>query len=145
MVDILLARAFSRPSIRGRYAGKVLLECALDGGPTWAREITFKGGAGNRKRALSIIKARLEDDHPSAPVEDVSLTLDDLTGESGTQLGLLPEVRESNKRRLVENGPGATGTHGRKPRPVSGGGGCALAPSPGDAGPAGSRRLIGKR
>ena len=102
VVDTLLARAFSRPSMRGRYAGKVLLECALDGGLTWAREITFKGGVGNRKRALSIIRPRLEEDHPSAPVEDVILTLDDLTGESGTQLGLLPEVRESNKRRLVE-------------------------------------------
>ena len=102
VVDTLLARAFARPSMRGRYAGKALLECALEGGPTWAREIPFKGGAGNRKRALSIIKARLEDDHPSGPVEDVTLTLDDLIGESGTQLGLLPEARESDKRRLVE-------------------------------------------
>ena len=102
VVDTLLARAFSRPSMRGRYAGKVLLECALEGGPAWAREIPFKGGVGKRKRALSIIKARLEEDHPSGPVEDVTLTLDDLTGESGTQLGLLPDARESNKRRLVE-------------------------------------------
>ena len=102
VVDTLLARAFSRPSMRARYAGKVLLECALEVGPTWAREITFKGGVGNRKRALSIIKARLEDDHPSGPVEDVTLTLDDPTGESGTQLGLLPEVREASERRLVE-------------------------------------------
>ena len=102
VVDTLLARAFSRPSMRGRNAGKMLLKCALEGGPTWVREIPFKGGVGNRSRALSIIKARLEDDHPSAPVEDVTLTLDDLTGESGAQLGLLPEVRESNKRRIVE-------------------------------------------
>ena len=102
VVDTLLARAFSRPSMRGRYAGKVLLECALDGGPTWAREIPFKGGVGNRKRALSIIRPRLEEEHPSDPVEDVTLTLDDLTGESGTQLGLLPDARESNKRRLVK-------------------------------------------
>ena len=102
VVDTLLARAFSRPSMRGRYAGKVLLECVLEGGPTWAREITFKGGVGNQKRALSIIKARLEEEHPSGPVEDVILTLDDLTGESGTQLGLLPEARESDRRRLVE-------------------------------------------
>ena len=36
------------------------------------------------------------------PVEDVTLTLDDLTGESGTQLGLLPDARESDRRRLVE-------------------------------------------
>ena len=102
VVDTLLARAFSRPSMRGRYAGKVLLECVLDGGPTWAREIPFKGGVGKRKRALSIIKARLEDDHPSSPVEDVTLTLGELSGESGTQLGLLPDARESDKRRLVE-------------------------------------------
>ena len=102
VVDTLLARAFSRPSMRGRYAGKVFLECALDRGPTWAREITFKGGVGNRKRALSIIKARLEEDHPSGPVEDMTLTLDDLAGESGTQLGLLLEARESDRRRLVE-------------------------------------------
>ena len=102
VVDSLLARAFGRPSMQGRYAGKAVLECALETGQTWAREITFKGGVGDRKRALSIIRPRLEEEHPSGPVEDVSLTLDDLTGESGTQLGLLPEARESERRRLVE-------------------------------------------
>ena len=102
VADTLLARAFSRPSMRGRYAGKMLLECALEGGTTWVREITFKGGVGNRKRALSIVKARLEEEHPSGPVEDMTLTLDDLTGESGTQLGLLADVRESGRRRIVE-------------------------------------------
>ena len=102
VVDTLLARAFSRPSMRGRYAGKAVLECALETGPTWTMEFSFKGGVSNRKRALSIIRPRLEEEHPSAPVEDVSLTLDKLTGESGAQMGLLPEVRESNKRRLVE-------------------------------------------
>ena len=35
-------------------------------------------------------------------MEDVTLTLDDLIGESGTQLGLLPDARESGRRRLVE-------------------------------------------
>ena len=102
VVDTLLARVFSRPSMRGRYAGKVLLECTLEAGPTWVRDITFKGGVGNRKRALSIIRPRLEEEHPSGPVEDVTLTLDGLTGESGTQMGLLPEARESDRRRLVE-------------------------------------------
>ena len=102
VVDTLLARAFSRPSMRGRYAGKVLLECTLETGPTWTMEFSFKGGVGNRKRGLSIVNARLEEEHPSGPVEDITLTLDDLTGESGTQLGLLPDARESDKRRLIE-------------------------------------------
>ena len=102
VVDTLLARAFSRPSMRGRYAGKAVLECALETGPIWTMEFSFKGGVGNRKRALSIIRPRLEEEHPSGPVEDVTLTLDDLIGESGTQLGLLPDARESGRRRLVE-------------------------------------------
>ena len=102
VVDTLLARAFSRSLMRGRYAGKAMLECALEAGPTWTMEFSFKGGVGSRKRALSIIRPRLEEEHPSAPVEDVSLTLDNLTGESGTQIGLLPEARKTSKLRLVE-------------------------------------------
>ena len=145
MVDSLLARAFSRPSMRGRYAGKVLLECALEGGPTWAREITFKEGVGNRNRALSIVKARLEEEHPSGPVEDVSLTLDDLTGGVGDSARTATRGQGVRQASTNRDGQGAAGTHGRKPRPVPGGGGCALAPCPGDAGPAGARRLIGKR
>ena len=102
MVHTLLARAFSRPSMRGRYAGKAVLECALEAGPTWTKEFSFKGGAGSRERAFSVIRPRLEEDHPAGSVEDVILVLDDLTGESGTQMGLLPDARETSKRRLVE-------------------------------------------
>ena len=88
--------------MQGRYASKAVLECALEDGPTWSREFSFKGGAGNRERAFSAIRARMEDDHPQGAVEDVTLTLDNLTGESGVQLGLLPDVRESSIRQLVE-------------------------------------------
>ena len=102
VVDTLLARAFSQPSMRGRHAGKAVLECTLERGPTWVTEIFFKGGVGSRERALPVIRTRLEEEHPGGPVEEVILTLDGLTGESGTQLGLLPEARESDRRRLVE-------------------------------------------
>ena len=102
VVDTLLARAFAQPSIRGRYTSKAVLQCALEDGATWSREFSFKGGVGNRERAFSVIKARMEDDHPQGAVEDVTLTLDNLTGESGVQMGLLPDVRESGRRQLVE-------------------------------------------
>ena len=102
VVDNLLERAYSRPSMRCRYAGKARLECTLEDGSTWTGEFVFKGGARSRERALSIIRARMEDYHPQGSVEDVTLTLDDFTGESGVQMGLLPDVRELGRRRLLE-------------------------------------------
>ena len=44
----------------------------------------------------------MEDDHPQGTVEEVTLTLDNLAGESGVQMGMLPDVRESGRRLLVE-------------------------------------------
>ena len=52
VVDTLLTRAFAQPTMQGRYASKAVLECALEDGPTWSREFSFKGGVGNRVRAL---------------------------------------------------------------------------------------------
>ena len=101
MVDTLLARAFAQPSMRGRYANKAILQCALEDGPTWSREFSFKGGVGSGERALSVLRPRLEEEHPTGAVEEVTLTLDELTGESGTQMGLMPDVREVNERRLA--------------------------------------------
>ena len=44
----------------------------------------------------------MEADHPQAPIEEVTLALSGLTGESGLQLGLTDEMRDSRERRLVE-------------------------------------------
>ena len=101
-VDILLKRAYSRPEMRGRYAGRADLRCALYGTAAWERVVHFKQSTGNPGRASFIIRSRLETDRPQAPVEEVTLTLADLTGESGVQMGLLPDVREGRERRLVE-------------------------------------------
>ena len=101
-VNTLLKRAYSRPDMRGRYAGRADLRCALYGATSWERSVHFKQSAGNPERASFIIRSRLETDRPQAPVEEVTLTLADLTGESGVQMGLLPDVREGRERRLVE-------------------------------------------
>ena len=101
-VDTLLKRAYARPEMRGRYAGRADLSCALNGAPTWERSVHFKQSAGSPERASFIMRSRLEADRPQAPVEEVTLTLAGLTGESGIQMGLLPDVREGRERRLVE-------------------------------------------
>ena len=101
-VDILLKRAYARPELRGRYAGRADLRCALYEAAPWERTFHFKQGAGRPERASFIIRSRLETNRPQAPVEEVTLALADLTGESGVQMGLLPDVREGRERRLVE-------------------------------------------
>ena len=101
-VDTLLKRAYARPEMRGRYADRADLSCALNGAPHWERSVHFKQSAGSPERASFIIRSRLEADRPRAPVEEVTLALAGLTGESGIQMGLLPDVREGRERRLVE-------------------------------------------
>ena len=101
-VDTLLRRAYSRPRMRGRYAGRTALECRLSCPPQWEKEVHFKHGVGDWEQAAAIVRGRLEADHPRAPVEEVTLALSDLTGESGVQTGLFHELREDRRARLLE-------------------------------------------
>ena len=101
-VDELLRRAYARPDMSGRYAGATDLLCSASGWPTWEKSVRFKQPVGAWDRASPIIRSRLEVDHPRSPVEDVTLTLSGITGESGTQLGLLRDVRDDGLQRLVE-------------------------------------------
>ena len=99
--DTLLSRAYARPRMQGRYAGGVDLECALYHAHPWRKEIHFKQPAGDWRQASRIVRGQLEADYPPAPVEDVSLALSNVTGESGTQLSLLAGVRHDRERRLA--------------------------------------------
>ena len=100
--DTLLRRAYARPEIRGRYAGKVHLECAVFRAAPWQKSIAFQEGVNRWERASFIVRSRLEAEPPEVPIDDMTLTLADFTGESGAQLGLLPEVRETRQQQLAE-------------------------------------------
>ena len=102
MVDTLLKRAYSRPRMRDRYAGMAGLECLLSRPPSWEKEVHFKQEVGDWERASAIIRGKLEVDHPQAPVEEMTLALSDLTGESGVQAGLFHDLREERRGRLLE-------------------------------------------
>lgn len=116
--DTLLRRAYARPEIRGRYAGKAHLECAVFRDAPWQKSIAFQEGVNRWERASFIIRTRLEAEPPEVPIDDLTLTLADFTGESGSQLGLLPEVRETRQKQLAEverrlqtRTPGASGLY----------------------------------
>ena len=101
-VDTLLRRAYSRPEIRGRYAGKVVMECSVFRSAPWQKSIAFQEGVNRWERASFIVRSRLEAEPPEVPIDDLTLTLAEFTGESGAQLGMLPDVREARQHQLVE-------------------------------------------
>ena len=113
-VDALLKRAYARPDMRGRYAGAADILCTASGWPPWEKSVRFKQAVGAWDRAAPVVRGRLEADPPRNPIEDVTLTLSALSGESGEQMGLLREVRDDRRRRLVEAD--------RKLQPLMGGG-----------------------
>ena len=100
-VDNLLSRAYARPGMQGRYAGGVVMECVLYRAQPWRKEFRFKQAVGDWRQVSRIVRGRLESDHPQAPVEELTLELSGITGESGTQLSLLADVRGDQERRLA--------------------------------------------
>ena len=101
-VDALLRRGYARPEMKDRYAGVATLHCAAPNSQPWEKAVAFKEPVGAWERASALIRDRLEADPPRSPVEDVTLSLSNLTGESGTQLGLFPDLKRDLHRRLVE-------------------------------------------
>ena len=100
--ETLLRRAYARPTMRGRYAGRAALECPVFGSAPWERTVNFQESVGRWERAAFIVRSRLEAEPPAVPVDGLSLTLSGFTGESGAQLGLLPDVREDRRGQLME-------------------------------------------
>ena len=101
-VDTLLKRAYARPRMGGRYAGGAYLECVLYQAHSWEKQVNFKQPVGDWQRASRIIRGQLGADHPRGLVEEVTLSLCNITGESGVQLGLLPDARRDREGRLAE-------------------------------------------
>ena len=100
--DTLLRRAYARPVMRGRYAGRASLECPVFGSAPWERTVNFQESVGRWERAAFIVRSRLEAEPPEVPVDGLSVTLSGFTGESGSQIGLLPDVREDRWGRIME-------------------------------------------
>ena len=101
-VDSLLQRAYARPVMRGRFARQAALECPVFGAAPWEKTVNFQEGAGRWERASFIVRSRLEAEPPEVPIDGLTLTLSGFTGESGAQLGLLPDARDYRRSRLVE-------------------------------------------
>ena len=123
--DTLLRRAYARPVMRGRYAGRASLECPVFASAPWERTVNFQESVGRWERAAFIVRSRLEAEPPEVPVDGMALTLSGFTGESGSQIGLLPDVREDRRGRIMEaelrlQTRQSSRRHGARSRPARG-------------------------
>ena len=101
-VDTLLKGAYALPRMQGRYASRVTLECILERAAPWEQSVNFKQPTGHWEQAASIIRRQFERDLPTAPVEEIALTLSSITGEAGTQAGLFRDVQKERDVRLLD-------------------------------------------
>lgn len=100
--DTLLKRAYSRPQMQGRYAGRAELACILDRAAPWERPVNFKQAVGSWEQASLLMRRQLETGLPEAPVEEMTLALSNITGEAGVQSGLFHDVKRDRRERLLE-------------------------------------------
>jgi DNA polymerase-4/protein ImuB len=98
-IESLLARAFSRPEVRGKYVRSIILESNILHHCPWIRQFPFKEAVGSQSRAMFVIKNALGSVRLPGPLEDLKLTLAGLTGQSGIQSSLFPEVRKREQLR----------------------------------------------
>ena len=100
--DVLLQRAYSRPQLRRRLVGSVTLTSTVVSGAPWTLEIRFKEPVGDWQSAFRLVRDRIEAHPPDAPLEDLTLTIEDIKAESGRQLGLLKDARDRRRDRLAD-------------------------------------------
>ena len=100
-LDILLRRAFARPALKNRSVGAVTLISSISDGEPWKFHVRFRTPVERWERASELMRERIETEPPSHPIDDLSLTLSDLGGETGVQAGLIRDTRESGMETLV--------------------------------------------
>ena len=100
--DILLQRAYSRPQLRRRLVGSVTLTSTVLGDAPWTQTVRFREPVGEWQSASRLLRDHIEAHPPDAPVEDLTLTVEDIRAESGRQLGLLEDARDRRCERITD-------------------------------------------
>lgn len=98
-VETLLARGFRRPSVMGRYVRAMTLEGKISRGSTLAQRVAFREPVGDAYLAYRLLKPRLLNLQLPGPLEELSITLLELSGETGRQGSLFSEVRQRENLR----------------------------------------------
>jgi len=100
-IESLIGQLFVRPELYGRYVRTALVEGHVLNKTTWQRHVVFKSPVNDKTRMLFALKTHLDTLTLPGPLEDIKLTLRNLTNEVGKQENLLQEVRQRGQLREV--------------------------------------------
>jgi hypothetical protein len=102
-LDSLCRRAFSRPQMRNRFAGRAIVECSIYGSPGWKKTLVLKEPAGSAERLCFALRSNIAASELPGLPQDVFLTLSDFSGERGIASGFFGDAREKERvRRQVQ-------------------------------------------
>lgn len=100
-IESLLSKAFNQPQMQRRYARRARLQAQVFHRPHWSVDITFKEPVGSKNPALFAIKAKLDGIEFPGPLEDIRLTMEDLSGEPWKQESMWKDVQNENNLQQV--------------------------------------------
>jgi DNA polymerase-4/protein ImuB len=83
----LLTRLLGQPAMRGRAVRRMALRALLSDGRCWERALVFREATADREQMLCMLKSAIEAATLTAPIEEVSIELSGLAGETGKQQG----------------------------------------------------------
>ena len=98
-LEMLLGRAFAHPSARGKYVRSVSIEASVLDRAPWTRKFAFKNPADTKEKAVFALKTMLDTIDLPGALEDISITLLGITGESGIQSSFIANVRKEEQLR----------------------------------------------
>ena len=93
--EALVRRIFGSSLRKGRSARAMELTGQVHSGWIWSKQISSKEAIVTAEQAFKLVKYAMENVSLPGPLDNLSLTLSDLTVESGRQGNLFPEMRRN--------------------------------------------------
>lgn len=95
--EMLLERIFRHAELKDRAARLLVLKGKMGQGEIWIKRLSFKEPSNDRGRLMSRIKASLQGMTLKRPMESLSITLSNLTGEVSRQESIIPYMRDQER------------------------------------------------
>lgn len=98
-LQTLFKRAYSRTSMKNRYAHRISIKFGMANDLSWFRNITVKDPVGSAESAFHTIRNILDNVKLPSPIVDMTLTLSGFTKQQGVQAKIFRDDREPKEER----------------------------------------------